>query len=263
MSAAFQGKNMQYDEDVTEEVLRRIRSTGVKEYPILEFDENALNLLYMGVTETLRYSSVKPNGGKGYAFVKRLVDVTVSAPALLVLAIPFLVVSLVIYAEDKGSPVFSQIRLTENGRPFRMYKFRSMCVDAEARFAEVQSQNKSDGLAFKNEEDPRITKVGRFIRRTSIDELPQLWNVLKGDMSLIGPRPPLPREVVLYTPAQMDRLLVKGGLSCFWQTEGRSEMGFDQWIESDIEYIRTRSFRLDCKLICKTIAAVLLKRGAM
>ena len=143
-----------------------------------------------------------------------------------------------------------------------MYKFRSMCMDAEAKFAEVQKDNKSDGIAFKSDDDPRITRFGKFIRKTSIDELPQLWNVLKGDMSLIGPRPPLPREVVLYTPAQMDRRLVKGGLSCICQTEGRSDMEFDKWVESDIEYIQKRSLGFDMKLVFKTALAVVQGKGA-
>lgn len=143
-----------------------------------------------------------------------------------------------------------------------MYKFRSMCMDAEKRFAEVQKENETDGLAFKSENDPRITKVGHFIRKTSIDELPQLWNVLKGDMSIIGPRPPLPREVVLYTPHQMERLLVKGGLACICQAEGRSDMEFDKWVESDIRYIKKRSLGLDIKICFQTIGAVILKKGA-
>ena len=137
-----------------------------------------------------------------------------------------------------------------------------MCVDAEARFAEVQKENQSDGLAFKSDDDPRITRIGRFIRKTSIDELPQLWNVFKGDMSIIGPRPPLPREVVLYTPEQMDRLIVKGGLSCICQCEGRSDMEFDKWVESDVRYIKTRSAGLDIKLMFKTLTAVLKRKGA-
>jgi len=137
-----------------------------------------------------------------------------------------------------------------------------MCVDAEAKFAEVQKENKSDGLAFKSDDDPRITKIGKFIRKTSIDELPQLFNVLKGDMSIIGPRPPLPREVVLYTPHHMDRLLVKGGLSCICQTEGRSDMPFEEWVDSDIKYIENRNAGFDLKLMFKTVSAVLLRKGA-
>ena len=193
---------------------------------------------------------------------KRLFDIVVSALGLILLAIPMGIVALVIYLDDKGSPIFSQARLTENGKVFRMHKFRSMCVDAEKKFAEVQKENETDGLAFKSENDPRITKIGRFIRKASIDELPQLWDVFCGHMSIIGPRPPLPREVVLYTPHQMQRLMVKGGLSCICQVEGRSDMEFDKWVESDIEYIKTRSAGLDLKLLFKTIGVVIMKKGA-
>ena len=205
---------------------------------------------------------MKVAGGKGYEFLKRLFDIVVSFTALLVLAIPLLIIALIIFLGDKGNPIFSQVRLTKEGKPFRMYKLRSMCVDAEAKFAEVQKENKSDGLAFKSDDDPRITKIGKFIRKTSIDELPQLFNVLKGDMSIIGPRPPLPREVVLYTPHHMDRLLVKGGLSCICQTEGRSDMPFEEWVDSDIKYIENRSVGFDLKLMYKTVSAVLLRKGA-
>lgn len=252
------------EEQVTELTLSSLKENpeGVTEYPILEFDGRALRLLSSGVAETLRYSKTKPAGGLFYRAVKRAFDIVASLLALLVLAIPMGIVALAIYLEDKGSPIFSQVRLTENGRVFRMYKFRSMCVDAEEKFAEVQKENETDGLAFKSENDPRITKIGHFLRRTSIDELPQLWNVLCGDMSIIGPRPPLPREVVLYTPHQMERLMVKGGLSCICQVEGRSDMEFDKWVESDIQYLKTRSFRLDFKLMLKTVSVVILKKGA-
>lgn len=252
------------EEQVTEITLSSLKENpeGVTEYPILEFDDRALRLLSSGVAETLRYSEVKPRGGLGYRFVKRLFDIVVSALGLILLAIPMGVVALVIYLDDKGSPIFSQARLTENGKVFRMHKFRSMCVDAEKKFAEVQKENETDGLAFKSENDPRITKIGRFIRKASIDELPQLWDVFCGHMSIIGPRPPLPREAVLYTPHQMQRLMVKGGLSCICQVEGRSDMEFDKWVESDIEYIKTRSAGLDLKLLFKTIGVVIMKKGA-
>lgn len=252
------------EEQVTEITLSSLKENpeGVTEYPILEFDDRALRLLSSGVAETLRYSEVKPRGGLGYRFVKRLFDIVVSALGLILLAIPMGVVALVIYLDDKGSPIFSQARLTENGKVFRMHKFRSMCVDAEKKFAEVQKENETDGLAFKSENDPRITKIGRFIRKASIDELPQLWDVFCGHMSIIGPRPPLLREVVLYTPHQMQRLMVKGGLSCICQVEGRSDMEFDKWVESDIEYIKTRSAGLDLKLLFKTIGVVIMKKGA-
>ncbi len=252
------------EEMVTQSTLNALKENkeGVTSYPILEFDERALGLLCTGVKETLKYSKVKPAGGKGYEIFKRAFDIVASAAGLLVLLLPMGITALAIYIEDRGNPFFSQVRLTKEGKPFRMYKFRSMCMDAEARFAEVQKENESDGIAFKSDNDPRITKIGAFIRKTSIDELPQLWNILKGDMSVIGPRPPLPREVVLYTPEQMDRLLVKGGLSCICQCEGRSDMEFDKWVETDIRYIKTRSTGLDIKLIFKTAAAVFQRKGA-
>ncbi len=260
------------ENDVTQDVLDKLEKgeepkptipgKGVTEYPILKFDDRALNLLHMGVSNTLKYTKVTPKGGKGFEFVKRAFDIVASAGALTVLAVPIGVVALIIYLDDKGNPFFSQVRLTKDGKPFKMYKLRSMCIDAEARFAEVQKENQSDGLAFKADDDPRVTRIGKFIRKTSIDELPQFYNVLRGDMSIIGPRPPLPREVVLYTPEQMDRLLVKGGLSCICQTEGRSDMEFDKWVEGDVRYIKTRSAGLDLKLMFKTAAAVILRKGA-
>ncbi len=253
----------------TEEMVTRItldamknNNEGVTEYPILNFDERALNLLCQGIRETLKHSNLKPAGGKAYKILKRFFDIILSGLALAILIIPMGATALAIYIDDKGNPFFSQIRLTENGRPFKMYKFRSMCIDAEEKFAEVQKSNQTDGIAFKSDNDPRITKIGHFIRKTSIDELPQLWNVLKGDMSIIGPRPPLPREVVLYTPHQMERLTVKGGLACICQCEGRSDMSFDEWVESDIKYIKERSLKLDLNLILKTISAVLKRKGA-
>jgi len=261
------------ENDVTQDVLQQLEKgeepkptlpgkSGVTDYPILNFDERALKLLHMGVMNTLKHTKVKPRGGKGFEFVKRTFDIVASAGALTVLALPIGVVALIIYLDDRGNPFFSQVRLTKDGKPFKMYKLRSMCIDAEARFAEVQKENQSDGLAFKSDDDPRVTRIGKFIRKTSIDELPQFFNVLRGDMSIIGPRPPLPREVVLYTPDQMDRLLVKGGLSCICQTEGRSDMEFDKWVEGDVRYIKTRSAGLDLKLMFKTAAAVILRKGA-
>ena len=252
------------EEEFNKVVLKNIheKKERVTDYPILDFDKRALGLLCRGIKETLKHSSIKPAGGKAYEVIKRGFDIIASFSALTVLAVPLGVFALIIYVDDKGNPIFSQVRLTKNGKPFKMYKLRSMCMDAEKRFAEVQKENESDGLAFKSDDDPRITRIGKFIRKTSIDELPQLWNVLKGDMSIIGPRPPLPRELVLYTPDQMDRLLVKGGLSCICQTEGRSDMPFEEWVKSDIEYIKKRSLGLDAKLIVKTVAAVLLRKGA-
>ena len=266
--APLSGSPVNYKE-VSEEMLTELtletmkeNSEGVTQYPVLEFDGRALWLLSTGVKETLKYSDVKPAGGMGYRIVKRTIDIVMSLLGLIVLFIPMAVVALIIFLGDRGNPIFSQVRMTENGRHFKMYKFRSMCTDAEKRFAEVQKNNQCDGIAFKSDDDPRITKIGRFIRKTSIDELPQLFNILKGDMSIIGPRPPLPREVVLYTPEQMNRLMVKGGLSCICQVEGRSDVGFDEWVESDIRYIKTRSIRQDFALFFRTIAVVILGKGA-
>lgn len=255
--------------NLTEEMITEVTLSSMKKnpngetnYPILEFDKRALDLLSSGVHETLRYSKIKVKGGKAYLFIKRLMDIVLSLTALIILAVPMAVIALAVFLQDGGSPIFSQIRLTKGGKVFRMYKFRSMCMDAEEKFAEIQKENETDGLAFKNANDPRITKIGGFLRKTSLDELPQLWNILRGDMSIIGPRPPLPREVVLYTPAHMDRLLVKGGLSCTAQCEGRSDLEFEKWVESDVEYIQTRNLWADLKLIFRTFAAVFKKKGA-
>ncbi len=235
---------------------------GVKDYPMLDFNEKDLEDLRKRVCETLKYSKVKPSGSKLYEIAKRTFDVTVSACAVVLLTIPVSCFALAIYLDDGGNPFFVQVRLTKNGKPFKMYKLRSMCIDAEEKFAEVQKANKCDGLAFKSDDDPRITKIGKFIRKTSIDEIPQFLNVLMGDMSLIGPRPPLPREVYLYSPEQMDRLLVKTGLACICQTEGRSDMPFDEWVATDIDYIKNRSFAVDIKILIKMIIAVLKRKGA-
>lgn len=235
---------------------------GVKDYPVINFDDKALEKLSDSVKKALSSSQIKPGGGRFYRAAKRTMDIVCSLGGITVLAIPMGVVSLMIYLEDKGNPIFAQTRITKDGKTFRMYKFRSMCVDAEARFAEVQKTNQCDGLAFKMDNDPRVTKIGKFIRKTSIDELPQLFNVLKGDMSIIGPRPPLPREVNLYSPHQMQRLLVKGGLACYCQCNGRSDMPFDEWVESDLEYIENRSMKSDLGLIAKTVKVVLERKGA-
>lgn len=254
---------------ISEEMITAIRmetftevKEGVTDYPILDFDSRRLELLQAGVQETLKHSEVKPAGGAAYKAVKRTMDIVISLVGIIVLFIPMCIMALIIFLDDKGNPFFSQTRITENGKPFKMYKLRSMCMDAEKKFAEVQKKNKCDGIAFKSDEDSRITRIGKFIRKTSIDEIPQLLNVLKGDMSIIGPRPPLPREVVLYTPEHMNRLLVKGGLSCVCQVEGRSDMEFDKWIETDIEYIKERSIVKDISLIFRTVFVVIRGRGA-
>ena len=207
---------------------------------------------------------VKPAAKPGYEIGKRIFDVVMSLLALIVLSPLLLIVTLVIVLSDGGKPIFAQIRLTKDGRKFKMYKFRSMCVDAEAQLKELMDRNEMDGPAFKIADDPRVTKVGRFLRRTSIDELPQLINIIKGDMSIVGPRPPLVWEVEQYTPYQMHRLDVKTGLSCYRECSGRSQIiSFDEWVEMDLRYIRERSFLTDLKIIFRTLRVVFTKKGAM
>ena len=185
-----------------------------------------------------------------YEVCKRIFDIIMSTFALIVLSPVFLITAVAIKLEDGGSVFFGQTRLTKDGKEFTMYKFRSMCPDAEAKLESLMDKNEMNGPAFKIEDDPRITKIGRIIRKTSIDELPQLVNIILGDMSIIGPRPPLPREVAQYTPYQMHRLDVKTGLACYHECMGRSEdKDFDKWVESDLKYIRERSMLTDVKII--------------
>jgi len=148
------------------------------------------------------------------------------------------------------------------GKPFKIIKFRSMIMDAEKLLKDLEHLNEADGPVFKIREDPRRTRFGKFLRRTSLDELPQLLNVLKGDMSLVGPRPPLPAEVARYTPYQMQRLSVKGGITCYWQIYGRNNLSFDEWVELDLKYIRERNLWVDIKIILKTIPLIFTARGA-
>jgi lipopolysaccharide/colanic/teichoic acid biosynthesis glycosyltransferase len=194
---------------------------------------------------------------------RRAQDIFFSLLAMIALSPLLLLTALIIYVDDPhASPIFSQIRCGRDGRLFRMYKFRSMYADAEERLKDLLKYNEMDGPAFKVKNDPRITRVGHFIRKTSIDELPQLWNILKGDMSIVGPRPPLPREVEQYTELQKQRLFVTPGLTCYWQIQpGRNDVSFDEWMALDLKYIQERSFLVDWKIIFGTIKAVLFKQG--
>ena len=200
---------------------------------------------------------------KGYWIVRRTQDVLFSLIALILLMPVLLIVGLVIFLDDPhGSPLFAQIRCGRDGKLFKMYKFRSMYVDAEGRLQDLLEENEMDGPAFKIKDDPRVTRVGRFIRKTSLDELPQLWNVMKGEMSIVGPRPALPREVEQYTELQKQRMYVTPGLTCYWQTmPKRNDISFDEWMELDLKYIQERSFWVDWKIIFKTFIAILHKEG--
>ena len=205
-----------------------------------------------------------PKAKPVYEVCKRIFDVVMSLLALILLSPVFLIVAIAIKAEDGGKVFFVQTRLTKGGREFKMYKFRSMVENAEAQLESLLERNEMKGPAFKVTGDPRVTKVGCFIRKTSIDELPQLLNIIKGDMSIIGPRPPLPREVAQYTPYQMHRLDVKTGLACYHECYGRSEKtDFEEWVAHDLQYIRQRSFFTDLKIIFLTIKVVITGKGAM
>ena len=189
-----------------------------------------------------------------YNILKRVIDIVGSLAGIILLSPVFLIVSILIKLEDpKGKVFFTQERNGIYPTTFKMYKFRSMVHNAEELLESLMDQNEQTGPVFKITDDPRITKVGKFIRKTSIDELPQLFNVLKGDMSIVGPRPPIPHEVAQYTPYQMQRLAVKPGITCIWQVSGRNNIGFDEWVEMDLEYIKNRSLWLDIKLIFKTV----------
>lgn len=200
---------------------------------------------------------------KRYWIIRRGQDIFFSALALLLLLPLMTVLALIIYLDDPhGGPVFSQLRCGRDGKLFKMYKFRSMYVDAEERLSEILQDNEMDGPAFKMKNDPRITRVGRVIRKISLDELPQLINVLKGDMSIVGPRPALPREVELYTEEQKQRMYVTPGLTCYWQIQPRrNDISFEDWMALDLQYIQERSFWVDWKIIFKTVIVVIRKEG--
>ena len=196
-------------------------------------------------------------------FIKRLVDIAASALALLALSPLFAVVAAWIKLEDGGPVFFAQRRVGKWGREFKMYKFRSMCVDAEAKLQAMLEKNQHrTGVTFKAKDDPRITKIGKWLRKFSIDEFPQFYNVLIGNMSLVGPRPPVPREVAMYTSADRRRLEATPGLTCFWQIGGRADIDFPEQVNLDVQYIESQSFWLDVKILVKTIPAVVLGRGA-
>ena len=198
-----------------------------------------------------------------YWVLRRAQDIVFSLLALILLAPLALLISLAIVLDSPGDgAIFRQRQVGRDGKLFWLYKFRTMCPDAEEQLNELLSQNQMDGPVFKIKGDPRITRVGRFLRKTSLDELPQLLNVLQGDMSIVGPRPALPREVELYSDYQRQRLYVTPGLSCYWQiAPHRNEMSFDEWVALDLKYIQERSFWVDWKIIFLTVRAMLMKYG--
>ena len=227
-------------------------------------DKNIARAAANGTFET----GLRPElGRRGYRVAKRAFDIVFSGAVIAVAAIPSALLCLAIRLESPGNPIYSQIRmgrLDGDGtlHPFRMYKFRSMYADADERLEELLDQNEVEGAMFKMRDDPRVTRIGRFIRRHSIDEFPQFVNVLLGQMSLVGPRPPLPREIPGYDEGDFERLTVKPGLTGPWQVSGRSDLSFKDMVELDREYIERRSFLYDLKLIAKTVKVVFTGDGA-
>ena len=194
-----------------------------------------------------------------YDFVKRLFDLVFSFLFLLIFFLFYVLVAIIVAVSDgQGKPFFVQERVGKNEKKFKLYKFRTMCVDAEEKKKDLEHLNEADGPAFKIKDDPRITKVGKFLRKTNIDELPQMLNILKGDMSFVGPRPPLPDEVMKYREEDKLRLKVKPGLTCYWQARpNRNDISFDEWMELDRKYIEDRSLWTDIKIIFKTAGVIL------
>jgi exopolysaccharide biosynthesis polyprenyl glycosylphosphotransferase len=194
--------------------------------------------------------------------VKRLIDILAAALLLLLLAPVFALIAIAIKLDSRGPVLFRQTRSGKDGVPFAFLKFRGMVADAEARRAALEALNEAQGPIFKMKRDPRVTRVGRVLRRTSLDELPQLWNVLRGEMSLVGPRPPLPSEVAKYEPWHRGRLAVKPGLTGLWQVSGRNLLSFDAMVRLDCAYIARWSLWLDLRILLQTVLAVSFMRGA-
>jgi lipopolysaccharide/colanic/teichoic acid biosynthesis glycosyltransferase len=197
-----------------------------------------------------------------YARLKRAFDIILASLILTGLFLPMLLIAILIKLTSRGPILFKQIRVGRGGRYFWCYKFRSMCADAEAKREMLGHLNEASGPVFKIKHDPRVTPIGKYLRKSSFDELPQLINVLRGEMSIVGPRPPLPCEVDTYGQRERGRLSVLPGLTCLWQVSGRSNISFEHWIELDLLYIETMSFTNDLKIVLKTIPAVITGSGA-
>lgn len=214
------------------------------------------------ITYITTYKDVYKQKSLAYKFAKRAFDITASSFALVVLSPLLLLTALAIVIEDGGPVLFTQQRAGKDLKPFKIYKFRSMYRNAEAQFAKMQEQNEQTGHAFKIKDDPRVTKVGKFIRKYSIDELPQLLNIIKGDMSIVGPRPILQSQMEECNPYEKQRLIVRPGLTCYWQVSGRANIKWEEWVELDLRYIRDMNALEDIKLIFRTIPAVFDSDGA-
>lgn len=222
----------------------------------LEIDLTGIDEPLLGLHDGLLGASRLQRG------LKRTLDLVGATLALILLSPVLLTVAICVKLTSPGPVLYSQVRVGEGGRRFVLLKFRTMRVEADAMRKELEDRNESDGPVFKIKDDPRITEIGRCLRHTSLDELPQLFHVLNGKMSLVGPRPPLPEEVTSYNWWELQRLLVKPGLTCIWQVSGRSDVAFQTWVRMDIEYIRTWRLQRDIELLARTLPAVLSGRGA-
>ena len=210
----------------------------------------------------VEFDNIDENKKRIYEISKRAIDIIGAGSGLLLLSPVIAIVACAVKFTSKGPVFFSQKRVGKNGELFDMYKFRSMVVNAEELKEKLAHQNEMSGPMFKMKDDPRVTKVGKFIRKTSLDELPQLWNVLKGDMSLVGPRPSLPKEVAQFEKWMYKRLSVKPGLTCFWQVSGRNNIDFEDWMKLDIKYVDERNIWIDIKLIFKTVRVLFGDKNA-
>lgn len=228
------------------------------------YGTNTLDLSNVLVDENYDYSDIVINFNKHrtYFIVKRILDIFLSFIALVVLSPIFLLTAIAIRMESKGKIIFTQMRTGKDGKVFKMYKFRSMCDGAEQLRSKLLNLNEMDGPVFKISNDPRVTKVGRFIRKTSIDELPQLINIIKGDMSIVGPRPLVTYETDQFSDYHNRRHMVRPGLTCYWQISGRNDISFNEWMALDLKYLEDISFWTDIKIILKTFKIVLTGKGA-
>lgn len=221
-----------------------------------------MKLLQRNIRYTIEDRTLHANVEKGYLISKRIFDIVVSSIAILLLIPLFIFIVIAIKLDSKGPGVFAQERSGYKGKLFKMYKFRSMVNDAENSLKDIERYNEVSGHMFKMKNDPRVTRVGRFIRKTSLDELPQLFNVLRGDMSIVGPRPPLVKEVLQYENWHNLRMSAKPGITGLWQISGRSRLGFHEMVRLDLKYIRERNFRYDIMIVIKTIPVLLGDRNA-
>jgi exopolysaccharide biosynthesis polyprenyl glycosylphosphotransferase len=246
-----------------EEIFLLCDEEGVRTRVAVDFFphvNSTVSLARFGLTPLLTFSAAPDDEIRLLA--KRTIDVALAAAAIVVLAPIMAVIAVLIRVTSPGPAIFRQVRCGLNGRRFMFYKFRSMCHNAEALKSSLSHLNARDGVAFKIPQDPRMTRVGRYLRKFSIDEWPQLWNVLRGDMSLVGPRPAVPSEVERYQRWQRRRLRMRPGLTCLWAVSGRDQVDFETWMKMDMQYIDNWSLALDWKILLRTIPKVLTGRGA-